>query len=149
VTLTGNAPTGGASITFGSDNGIVTTPSPITVPAGQASTTFEIDTQTVGSDSVANLTVTYGAITSSSVALTVKPQSVNSVAFGAGSVVGGNNVTFTVTLSGNAPAGGTPVDFSCPSGLVIVPHSLVILPETPERLSRLRLKASFLQLALT
>jgi hypothetical protein len=126
VTLTGNAPTGGATIAFGSDNGIVTAPNPITVPAGQTSTTFEIDTQTVGADSIANLTATYGAVTSSSVALTVKPQNINSVGFSAGSVVGGNNVSFTVTLSSNAPAGGTPVDFTCSSGLVIVPSSLIV-----------------------
>jgi hypothetical protein len=126
VTLTGNAPTGGASITFGSDNVIATTPSALTVPEGSSSTTFEIDTTTVNADTVANLTVTYGAITSSSVALTVKPQAVTSVAFGGPTVVGGNNVSFTVTLSSNAPVGGTPVNFTCPSGLVIVPASLSI-----------------------
>jgi hypothetical protein len=72
ISLTGPAPSGGATIALASDNPEVQVPLSAAVPAGQSSGTFTATTSSVSVTSTATITATYNGISQSSL-LTVKP----------------------------------------------------------------------------
>jgi hypothetical protein len=95
VTLSDNAPAGGAVITLtGGDP--VTVPASVTVGAGFASARFSITTRAVGGTIPAVIQASFGG-SSATVTLTVTPPSVATARFG----VTGPTETETCTLSGN------------------------------------------------
>lgn len=61
VTLTGAAPSGGASITMATSSTKAQAPPIVTVPAGQTSATFTITTSTVTQNTVITVTATFGS----------------------------------------------------------------------------------------
>jgi uncharacterized repeat protein (TIGR03803 family) len=64
VTLTGAAPSGGASVTLSSSNtSVATVPSSVTVPAGQTSASFTVKTQRVSSNTNVVISATYNGTT--------------------------------------------------------------------------------------
>jgi len=108
VTLNGNAPAGGAVVTLASDKTTAAqVPTSVTVAAGNTSATFTVTTSPVSTSTQANISANYG--TTQSAALTVTPATVSTLTLNPTSVQGGNSSTGTVTLSGNAPAGGAVV----------------------------------------
>jgi len=73
VTLTQNAPAGGAVVSLQSGNtNVAKVPSSVTVPAGQKTATFVVDTSTVPSSTQVTLQATYQSVTKLFV-LTVRP----------------------------------------------------------------------------
>lgn len=116
VTLTYPAPSGegggGAQITLASDNGAAVVPGSVTVPAGATSATFTITTTAVSSATTANISGTYNGVTPPAAALNINPPppvTLSSVSVSPSTVVGGNQSTGTVTLSGPAPTNGITV----------------------------------------
>lgn len=73
VTLSGAAPSGGASVALTSaDTAVATVPTSVTVPAGATSATVSVTSRPVTSTSTATITASYAATTGSAV-LTVHP----------------------------------------------------------------------------
>jgi hypothetical protein len=130
VILDSAAPSGGAEISLESDNlAVATVPASVTVAQGNTTATFDIDTDAVmephdvtikstynGVNRLARLTVVPTAGTVSLVSLTT-PEG----------VVGDNDVTGTVTLSGPAPVGGIVVTLGgSRANLAVVPASVTV-----------------------
>jgi len=126
VTLSGPAPSGGATITLSSSNtGAATVPASVTVASGASSATFTVNTSQVSSTTAVTITGTYGTGTQSA-SLTVTP-SLISVSLNPTSVKGGGTSQGTVTLSGSAPSGGATVTLtSSNTGVATVPASVTV-----------------------
>jgi len=127
VVLDNPADVGGRVVTLSSNNtGVATVLPSVTVPAGDTSSTFVVQTSSVTSVESAVISATAGGVTQRDT-LTVTPLSIESVTFQA-SVLGGDSVTAAVTLTGFAGPGGKLVTLtnSNPS-LVTIPTSVVVL----------------------
>lgn len=132
---TGNvAPAGGSIVSITNDNpGLVTTPFNVTIPAGQSSATFLIQTQQTGLTTPVTITGTYGGA-SRAATLTVEPPSnptasLTSATLAPSTVVGGSaqGVGLQVTLSQGAPPEGATVSLSSDNPSVVrLPASLLI-----------------------
>jgi photosystem II stability/assembly factor-like uncharacterized protein len=126
VTLVNNAPTGGAKVTITSGSSVIITPPDVTVPAGQKTATFTVNTAYVGSNFTRSITVSLA--NQSRVAnlnLQVGP-TLSGFGIHPSTVKGGTNVTGTVTLSRAAPAGGTAVQITYGSTAIIGPEWVVV-----------------------
>lgn len=131
---TGNvAPAGGSIVSITNDNpSLVTTPFNVTIPAGQTSATFLIQTQQTGLSTPVTITGTYGGV-SRTATLMVEPPSnpttLTSATLTPSTVVGGSaqGVRLQVTLSQGAPPEGATVTLSSDNPSVVkLPTSLFI-----------------------
>jgi hypothetical protein len=125
VSLTAAAPTGGASISMSSSNpSIATVQTPVTIQAGSSSASFTLAAITAGT---AIITASLNGKSSQSPMLTVTAGTVllSSISLSASSVVGGDSVTGTVTLTAAAPPGGAVVLLSS-GDPVTVPASVTV-----------------------
>ncbi|MBL8087081.1 MAG: hypothetical protein JNM85_03300 [Chthonomonas sp.] len=104
VTLFQVAPTGGITINLSSDSTLVSLPATITVPEGQQSVTFNIDTQGVAAPTDVNLSASLDGIGFGQ-ALRLLPATVVGLSFSPGTVNGGESSVGTVFLDGKAAAG--------------------------------------------
>jgi uncharacterized protein (TIGR03437 family) len=113
VTLNAPARSGGFTVNLSSSNNFVQTPSSITVPAGQVSANFTLQTNTLGSGSATITAQANGAARSALliVASSTGP-SLSTLTLSAASVAGGTSITGTVSLTGAAPSGGAVVQLS-------------------------------------
>ena len=131
VTLQSAAPTGNAVVSLASSNTVLATvPFSVTVPAGQTSTTFTVNTAQVTAVSTVVISATYQNVTKSAT-LTLNPSgatgpTLSAVSVNPTSVVGGNSSTGTVTLTAAAPAGGAAVSLSDNSTAATVPASVTV-----------------------
>jgi YVTN family beta-propeller protein len=128
VVLNGAAPAGGAAVSLSSDDGSVTVPATVTVPAGSKTATFNVATQPVGSSESVNISAVYSSLSKSAV-FTVIPASavsVSSVSVNPTTVIGNNAATGTVTLSAPAPSGGVTVDLWTNGSPAFVPASVTV-----------------------
>jgi len=131
VTLQSAAPTGNAVVSLASGNTVLATvPFSVTVPAGQTSTTFTVNTAQVTAVSTVVISATYQNVTKSAT-LTLNPSgptgpTLSAVSVNPTSVVGGNSSTGTVTLTAAAPAGGAAVSLSDNSTAATVPASVTV-----------------------
>jgi len=127
VSLTGAAPAGGASVSLSSSNSAVATvQTPLAIQAGASSVTFTVTAVAAGT---ATITAALNGNSSQSPSLTVtaRPQSavLASISLSPSTVVGGDQVTGTATLTAAAPAGGAVVSLSGADPL-IVPASVTV-----------------------
>jgi hypothetical protein len=125
VTLTANAPVGGALVTLTSSSAAATVPANVTVDAGTTGKTFEIDTVASAAASAATITAAYLGV-SQTATLTIGRLTLQSLSLSAASVVGGAVVTGTVTVATAASAGGLLISLSSSSPAVVVPASVTI-----------------------
>jgi hypothetical protein len=131
VTLSGPAPTGGATVTLSSNNAAATVAASVGVAAGATSATFPVTTSAVTTSQSATITGTYNSSSRSAV-LTVNPApagpTVSALALNPTTVTGGasGSSTGTVTLSGPAPTGGATVNLSSNNAAAAVPSSVVV-----------------------
>jgi hypothetical protein len=124
VSLTAAASTA-ASITVTSSNpAVATVQTPVTIQAGSSSATFTFVAVAAGT---ATITASLNGSSSQSPTLTVTGQRValSAISLSTSSVVGGNTVTGTVTLTAAAPAGGAVVSLSA-GDPVTVPSSVTV-----------------------
>jgi len=126
VTLSAAAPTGGAAVSLQSSNtAAAVVPASVNVPAGSTSATFTITTSTVTAGTSVTITATLGV--SRTATLVVNPPVLSTLTRTPTSVVGGNNSTGTVTLTGKAPAGGAVVTLSSSNtAAAVVPASVTV-----------------------
>jgi len=126
VRLNGVAPSGGVVVSLNSSNTIAATvPASITVPAGSSSNTFIVTSLGVASSTTSVITATFRA--SATATLTVTAATLSSVTRTPSSVIGGNNSTGTVTLTGSAPPTGAVVTLSSSNTAAVqVPVSVAI-----------------------
>jgi hypothetical protein len=137
VTLTGNASGPGANIQLVSDNGNLSVPASVVVPAGSNSTTFNITTLVVNANSPAQITASrYGFTTNFTVTVTPAPVSVlNSFTISPTAVKAGHKATGTIGLSiasstptivqisGTDPA-DVPTSVTIPAGVTSFPFKI-------------------------
>jgi hypothetical protein len=127
VTLTGRAPAGGALVALSSSNtAAVTVPAGVTVAAGATTATFAVTTSGVATNTSVTITGTYGV--SKSATLTVNAAILSTLTITPTSVVGGNNSTGTVTLSGKAPSSGAVVNLASSNTSVATVLATVTVP---------------------
>jgi len=129
VTLSAAAPAGGATVALASSNATVATvPATMSIPSGSSSATFTITAVGPGSAAV---TATMGTSTMQSSALTVTARAaLVSVTLATGTILGGDTVNGTVTLSGPAPAGGASVSLAGNGPLTVVSSVTVLTGAT-------------------
>jgi len=108
VTLSGAAPSGGASVTLTSTSGSANPGTTVTVAAGSTTATFPITTTAVSSAVTATITASYNS-TSATAPLKVNAPALKSVSLPATSVIGRHTATGKVTLSVPAGTGGVKV----------------------------------------
>ena len=107
VTLTGPAPSGGATVTLMSSNTSVATvvPSSITIGAGLTSGTFNVNTVSVTASTQVTITASYSS-TSAMAALNVNPSSGTQPTFVQGAANNGSNVSNISTAFGSSVQSG-------------------------------------------
>jgi hypothetical protein len=135
VTLGSAAPSGGATVSLGSNlPGSASVPATVTVPAGATSASFGITTFPVDNTTV-QLSATLGNATQfAALSITRSATSaLSAISLSPSTVVGGNSSTGTVTLSAAAPAGGTVVTLSDNSAAASVPASVTVAAGTTSR----------------
>lgn len=128
VTLFAAATTGGTKITLSSSNASATVPGSVTVPAGATTASFTISTSAVTTLTTSTLTASLLGSPQTAI-LTITPgtgSTLQSVSFNPATVAGGATSIGTVTLSGNAPVGGTTVNLSANSSTISLPPSVLI-----------------------
>jgi hypothetical protein len=130
ITLTSAAPAGGTNVSLSSASSAVAVPASVTVPQGGNSATFGITTLSVTATTSVTLSASYAGVTKTTT-VTVNPAppppptTLATLTFDRPSIVGGNPVTGTVTLSAAAPSGGSVVALkSSNASLAPVPASV-------------------------
>lgn len=113
VTLTSNAPTGGAVVALSSNNtAAATVPANVTVAAGTKTATFPVTTFTVTTSTNVGITASLNSASATGT-LTLNPASgLQGVTLNPTMVYGTQVSTGTVTLQANAPVGGTVIGLS-------------------------------------
>ncbi len=149
VTLTAPAPSGGFVVNLSSSNSTVASvPSSVTVPAGQTSATFTVNTQAVASATTVTITASAGGV-SRQATLTVNPAppaTLQSLTVSPTIVLGGGSATGTVTLSAPAPAGGVVVALtSSRPDRAIVPTTVTIPAGATQATFTIRTTSGFLR----
>ena len=131
VTIGSAAPAGGVVVNLsaipaaGSSASSVSLPATVTIPANATSATFKASTSGVASAQSLTITATLGG-SSQSATLAILPASVASLTLAPASVIGSLPSTGTVTLSGQAPAGGLTIYLSSSSPSVTVPATITV-----------------------
>jgi hypothetical protein len=131
VALSSGAPTGGATIALSSsDPSVASVPASVMVTGGSTvSAPFTISTTAVSASTHVSITAGMGTDMKRAT-LTVKPAALTAVRLAPMSIVGGKSTTGnTVTLNGQAPAGGAVVTLSSSDPSVAsVPASVTVAP---------------------
>ena len=131
VTLTGQAPPGGAVVTLSSNATAFPVPATVTVPAGRSSATVLVQTKAVTTATPVTVTATYNA-TSKTATATVTPvvlPTLGSIRVTPAAVTGGRSTTLTVRLTGPAPPGGASITLSSSNTAALQLHSPVVIRE--------------------
>ena len=117
------APSAASSIVLTSSNpAVATVQSPITIAAGSSTASFTVTGVAAGTASV---TASFNGTTSQSPALTVIRIALSAISLSASTVVGGNAVAGTATLTAPAPGGGAVVTLTAGDPLT-VPASVTV-----------------------
>jgi len=131
VTLTGNAPVGGTTVTLSSSSPSATVPPSVAVAAGTFTATFTVTTSPVSVAATATVTATYGAAKTASLTVNPAPSGpayLSNLTLSSTAITGGSGATGTMTLSSPAPAGGTTVALhSNNPAATVTPSSLTVL----------------------
>lgn len=126
ITITRSAPAGGITISLGvQQGGPASVPATVVIPAGQTSATFSVTTSPVSAAASSTVTASYQG-SSKSASIVVNPPTLSGLSLTPGAVVGGNNSTGTVTLSGPAPSPGIVLSLSSNSSSAGVPTSVTV-----------------------
>lgn len=126
VTISSPAPTGGVTVSLTSSSPSATVPGSVLVSSGQREKTFTIQTSVTGTLIRPVISATADGVTIRDT-LTLLPLALSGLSPDRPSVIGGDTLTATVSLTGPAPVSGTTVTLtsSAPS-LVMVSSPLVI-----------------------
>lgn len=127
VVISDPAPDSGLVVPLKSDNpAAASVPDSVTIPAGQKTVAFVINTTTLIADTTVNISATLQGFTQSS-PLKVASSLLSTLTLNPSKLNGGATSTGTITLSGTAPAGGFTVALSSSnSALAAVPANVVV-----------------------
>ena len=125
VTLATAAPTGGRVVNLSSNSASATVPGSVTVSAGATSATFTATTVPVAASTSATITASSSG-SGQSAALTITPPVLSNVTVSPSSVISGNTATGTLTLTGNAPSGGSVVTLGSNNAAATVAASATV-----------------------
>lgn len=122
LTLTGQAPTGGRTITLSSSKpAVVALPATYTIPAGIAGVGISTATFAVNTNQGVVLTATLGSVIRT-VFMAVNAPSLTNLVVSPATVQGGSNSGLTLTINGIAPTGGFAITLiSGAPGIVLLP----------------------------
>ena len=130
VTLSAEAPAGGAAVTLSSNQTSLTVPASVTVAAGSTSGTFTASAATVSTNQTATITATLTGNSASAILTlvppTAPPVTAASLACSPSSVSPGASITCTIILSGVAPPGGAVVLLTSSSSALTAPTSVTV-----------------------
>ncbi|HZH97924.1 MAG TPA: hypothetical protein VEX38_03055, partial [Fimbriimonadaceae bacterium] len=126
VTLTSNAPAGGALVQLASSSSVIQVPASVTVAAGARSANFNVTTSPVGSTYVRTVTASRNGITRSFNVTLVPGQNLTGLSITPSTIKGGNSATGTVTISAIAPAGGVQVQLTSSTSAIQVPSTVSV-----------------------
>jgi hypothetical protein len=126
IKLTGKAPAGGCIVSVTNGLAGITAPATVFVDAGLDTATFPVTLPVVAVDTLVPWKASLnGAF--KTLKITIKPAAILAVAFSPVSAAGGAPMTGKVTLTGQAPDGGTMVTLvSALPGVASVPVSVVV-----------------------
>jgi hypothetical protein len=123
VRLSNSAPAA-ANVNLSSSNpSVIGVPAAVAIASGAATATF---TATAAGPGTATVTASFNGSSQSAQIVVSGSLAIASIALRTGSVVGGNIVDATVTLTGPAPAGGATVTLSSGDPAASVPASVLI-----------------------
>jgi photosystem II stability/assembly factor-like uncharacterized protein len=126
VNLNNTAPVGGTVVTLSSNTARATIQGNLTVPSGQTSAQATVHT-TSGAAATATITATLGVAKSAALTITGSSSGPDISDLTAPSAVAsGNPMSCTVTLSGAAPSGGTPVAITFDTGAFVLPSPVTV-----------------------
>ena len=103
----------------------VTGPSAITINSGASEATATLTAAAVPATTTVTITATRGAITKTA-QLTIRAALLNTLSIAPSTMVGGNNTTGTVTLTGAIPPAGISIALSDNSGSITTPASVPV-----------------------
>ncbi|HMQ31030.1 MAG TPA: DUF6519 domain-containing protein [Chloroflexaceae bacterium] len=124
IVLSGPAPANGIAVSLAAGSPVAQIPQSVTVPAGQSSAQFQVSAAPVNAQQVVTLTASIGAA-SVAADLTVEV-GLGNLTLSPASVIGGNTVTGTVTLSGPAPRATAITLTSSNTSVATLPGSVTI-----------------------
>ena len=126
VSLNALARLNGYTVQLGSSSLSAQVPTIVTVPANQSTMNFSVHTGTVGTTDAVTITASASGF-SQSAKITVFPTNgfqLTNISLSSNSIKGGNNLTSTISLSGNPPIDGATVLLSSDNAAVQVPASI-------------------------
>lgn len=130
VTLTANAPSGGATITLTQSPADVNMPGSVTIPAGVNSGTFSVTAGNVGVPTQVTLTASYLSVNEGfAITINPPPPGLSSVAVSPSTILSGQSATGTVTLTAPAGTGGVAVSLSSSNPSAAGVPSTVTVPQ--------------------
>jgi hypothetical protein len=130
-TLTGPAPSGGATITLSSNNAVLPVPATYSIPAGQSTTSFSVQSSAlITSTTITTVTATYnGGTQTASVTVTPATPSLPTLtgfSINPSTVASGASATLSFTLSAPAPSGGATISLSSNNMAFPVPSNFTV-----------------------
>jgi subtilisin family serine protease len=126
ITLGRPAPTGGLSVNLLSSHpAVIAVPPTTTIAAGETTKTLTIDTQPVSSNVAVTITASRDGFAPSA-QVTVEAADLSNFTLSAPEIQGGDPLTGTLALDGQAPTGGAVVGLSSGSSAIVVPASVTI-----------------------
>jgi hypothetical protein len=126
VVLSRPAGAGGAVVQLSSsDPNLAWCPAQITIPQGQTTGVFDINTAANGAGSV-TITASAGGVSRTATLQVVSPFRVQAVAVSPAVVAGGQSATLTVRLTAPAPAGGVQVALSSDASQASLPATVLV-----------------------
>ena len=128
VTLGAAAPSGGSVVALSSANpGLVAVPASVTVPAGQTSASFAVNTASVTTTTPVVISASLNGTTVSTTLFLVVSRAVSAVTLNPSSVADGSPSTGTVTLRAAAPTGNAVVSLASSNTLLAaVPTTVTV-----------------------
>ena len=124
VSLSGNAPQGGVTVTLTSSDPSATVPASVTIPANASSVTFPVDVKPVASSVVVAVTATYNSATKTA-HFTVTPPDLTLLTLTPRIVTGGANITGKIVLNG-VTAADTTVTLTNTNAAATVPATVIV-----------------------
>jgi probable HAF family extracellular repeat protein len=126
VTLTGSAPSSGATVSLATTTTGAKTPATVVVPAGAMSATFTVTTNAVPTLNKGTFTASYGGA-SKTLSLSVRPIYLTAVAVTPSTIVGGGTASGQATIECAAPPGGTTISLASTNSAVATPATSTIV----------------------
>lgn len=125
ISLNAPAPKNGATVTLSSSDGSASVPATISIPQGSTTAYFQVTTTPVVQTTQPKISASLGS-SSIGIPIQVAPPVFDSLVVPASPIVSGSNTNGTITLLGNAPAGGWKFNLTSDQPSVTVANSVLV-----------------------